>query len=109
VYPSSSRGRDFRRRVAAADRLTHSALAAGCPRHDVASMPTIDPTPGEGTDAPLLEAEAAKRRWLASEATMIAEARASGASCRVVSSKAVDAWIDSLDTGHEPPPPRSGR
>lgn len=52
---------------------------------------------------------AATRRRIAWEAGRIAEARASAASGRVVSSEEVDAWIDSLDTDHELPAPRSGR
>jgi predicted transcriptional regulator len=36
---------------------------------------------------------------------MIAEARASAAVGRMVSSEEVDAWIDSLDTDHELPLP----
>jgi predicted transcriptional regulator len=46
---------------------------------------------------------------IAREAEMIAEARASAAAGRMVSSEEVDAWIDSLDTNHELPAPRSGR
>jgi hypothetical protein len=42
------------------------------------------------------------------EAERIAEARASAAAGRIVSSEAVDAWIDSLGTDHELPPPRPG-
>jgi predicted transcriptional regulator len=57
--------------------------------------------PGEKTKAPRLEIAAEKQRRLAREATMIAEARASAAAGRVVSSEKVDAWIDSLDTDHE--------
>jgi predicted transcriptional regulator len=61
--------------------------------------------------APLsADAEAEARRLrLAREAEMIAEARADAAAGRVVSEAAVDAWIDSLGTDHELPPPRSGR
>jgi predicted transcriptional regulator len=40
---------------------------------------------------------------------MIVKARASAAAGRLVSSQEVDAWIDSLDTDHELPAPRSGR
>jgi len=55
------------------------------------------------------ETEAARQSRLAREATMIAEALASVAAGRVVSSEAVDAWIDSLDTDHELPVPYAGR
>jgi predicted transcriptional regulator len=58
---------------------------------------------------PRPETEADRQRRIAWEAERIAEARASGAAGRVVSSEAVDAWIDSLGTDHELPPPRSGR
>jgi predicted transcriptional regulator len=40
---------------------------------------------------------------------MIAEARAPAAAGHVVSSEEVDGWIDSLDTDHELPAPRSVR
>jgi predicted transcriptional regulator len=40
---------------------------------------------------------------------MIAEARASAAAGRVVSLEAVEAWVDSWDTDHEMPMPRSAR
>jgi predicted transcriptional regulator len=53
------------------------------------------------------ETEVARQRRLAREAEMIAEARESAATGRVVSSDAVDAWIDSLDTDREQPAPRS--
>jgi predicted transcriptional regulator len=59
--------------------------------------------------APRPETETERQRRIAWEAERIAEARASVASGRVVSSEAVDAWIDSLGTDHELPPPRSGR
>jgi predicted transcriptional regulator len=55
------------------------------------------------------ETEAERHRRLAWEAAGIARARASIAAGRVVSSEEVDAWIDSLDTDHELPAPRSGR
>jgi predicted transcriptional regulator len=54
------------------------------------------------------EAETERQRRLAGEAEMIAAARASAAAGRVVSSEAVDAWIDSLGTDRELPAPRSG-
>jgi len=67
------------------------------------------PPPGDNAPAGRFETETAKRRRLACEAEMIAAARASAAAGRVVSSEEVDAWIDSLDTDHELPAPRSGR
>jgi predicted transcriptional regulator len=62
-----------------------------------------------GAPAARPETEADRQRRIAREAEMIAEARASAAAGRVVSSEEVDAWIDSLDTDHELPAPRSGR
>ena len=58
---------------------------------------------------PRPETEVERQRRIAWEAERIAKARASAAAGRVVSSEDVDAWIDSLDTDHELPPPRSGR
>jgi predicted transcriptional regulator len=46
---------------------------------------------------------------LSHEAKLIAEARASAASGRIVSEAQVDAWVDSLGTDQELPPPRSTR
>lgn len=56
-----------------------------------------------------LETAAERQNRLAWEAEGIARARASATAGRVVSSDAVDAWIDSLDTDHELPPPRAGQ
>lgn len=43
------------------------------------------------------------------EAERLARARASAAAGRTVPEAEVDAWIDSLGTNRELPPPRSGR
>lgn len=43
------------------------------------------------------------------EAEMIAAARAEVAAGKLVDAAEVDAWIASLDTDQELPPPRSGR
>jgi predicted transcriptional regulator len=59
--------------------------------------------------APRRETEVERQDRIAWEAAGIAKARASAAAGRVVPSEAVDAWIDSLGTDHELPPPRSGR
>ena len=67
-------------------------------------MDTGPPT-GDNAPATRLQTEADSQRRLAHEAEMIAEARASAAAGRVVSSQEVDAWIDSLDTDHELPLP----
>jgi len=39
---------------------------------------------------------------------MLAEARADVAAGRLIDAADVDAWIDSLGTGHELPPPHQG-
>jgi hypothetical protein len=65
--------------------------------------------PDNDTPDPRPETEAERQARLAREAEGIARARASAAAGRVVSSEAVDAWIDSIGTDHEQPPPRSGR
>jgi predicted transcriptional regulator len=67
------------------------------------------PMPEGSTQTARFENEADRQRRIAREAAGIAKARASAAAGRVVPSEAVDAWIDSLDTEHELPPPRSGR
>ena len=71
----------------------------------------MDTAPSLDDNAPAarLDTEADMQHRLAREAKMIAQARASAAAGRVVSSAQVDAWIDSLDTDHELPAPRSGR
>ena len=62
-------------------------------------------------DAPSDRPETAeeRRRRLIWQAEQIAAARASAAAGRVVSLEAVEAWVESWDTGHELPQPRSGR
>jgi predicted transcriptional regulator len=55
------------------------------------------------------ETEDDRQARIARQAAGIAKARASAAAGRIVPSEAVDAWIDSLDTDHELPPPRSGQ
>ena len=79
------------------------------PAGKMTTLRPMDTTNLEAAGSPRSETVAAKRRRTAWEAARIAEARASGATGRVVSSEAVDAWIDSLGTDHELPPPRSGR
>jgi predicted transcriptional regulator len=56
-----------------------------------------------------VETEAEKQRRLAREAEMIAEARAQLEAGFYVDAADVDAWIDSLDTDHELPPPPTRR
>ncbi len=55
------------------------------------------------------ETAAEMQRRLAWEAEMIAEADADIAAGRLIDSAEIDAWIDSIGTDHELPPPRSGR
>lgn len=63
------------------------------------------------SDAPSPHQETPDRRAqrLAREAGLIAEAEADVTAGRVVPLDDVEAWIDSLGTGHERPVPRSGR
>ncbi len=56
-----------------------------------------------------VETNANRRRRIAQETVLIAQADASVAAGRLVDESAVDAWIDSIGTGHELPVPRSGR
>lgn len=69
-------------------------------------MDTITPNPAQ---TPRSETEAAQKRRIAWEADRIAEARASAAAGRLIDESEIDAWIDSLGTDHELPPPRSAR
>ncbi len=71
-------------------------------------MDTIS-RPGDSAPTTRPEAEAEKQRRLAWEAEMIAEADADIAAGRLIDSAEIDAWIDSIGTDHELPPPRSGR
>jgi predicted transcriptional regulator len=52
---------------------------------------------------------AAESRRLAMEAEAIDRALESVAAGRVVTEAQFDAWVDSLGTDHELPPPRSGK
>ena len=67
------------------------------------------PLPGDKVTTSGPESAAEKRRRLAREIQMLAQARASAAAGRVVDEFAVDAWIDSIATDHELPPPFSRR
>ncbi len=69
----------------------------------------IAPRPGDRADTLSPETEAEWQRRLAWEAEMIAEADADIAAGRLIGEAEIDAWIDSIGTGHELPPPRSGR
>jgi hypothetical protein len=56
-------------------------------------------------DTPQPESEAARQRRIAWEAEMIAEADADFAAGLYVDADDIDAWIDSIGTDHELPPP----
>jgi predicted transcriptional regulator len=71
-------------------------------------MDTV-PLPDDRTPDACLETEAEEQRRLAWEAEMIAEADADIAAGRLIDSAEIDAWIDSIGTDDELPPPRSGR
>ncbi len=58
---------------------------------------------------PPAETGADRRRRHPQEAEGIFHARASDAAGRIVSSEAVDGWIDSLDADQELPAPRPGQ
>ena len=72
-------------------------------------MDTINPGPNDGANAPRPETESERQRRLAWEAEMVAEADADIAAGRLIDEAEIDAWIDSIGTDHELPPPRSGR
>jgi predicted transcriptional regulator len=70
-------------------------------------MDTV-PRPDDDTPEPRPETADERRRRLAWEAEMIAEADADIAAGRLIDEAEIDAWIDSIGTDHELPPPRSG-
>lgn len=67
----------------------------------------MDTTPPRDRPArtPRPETETERKRRLAWEAEKIAEARAELEAGLYVDAAEMDAWIDSLDTDHELPPP----
>lgn len=70
----------------------------------------MDTVPRPDDDASVRpETEAERQRRLVWEAAGIAKARASAEAGQLIDSEEIDAWIDSLGTDHELPPPRSGR
>jgi predicted transcriptional regulator len=73
------------------------------------TMDTANPTRDESTRVSRSETVAARQQRIAREAELIAQARTSAAAGRTVPEEQVDAWIDSLNTDRELPPPRSGR
>jgi hypothetical protein len=68
-------------------------------------MDTFNPAPGEGADTPRPETEADRLRRIARESEGIAVAEASLAAGLYVDADDIDAWIDSIGTDHELPPP----
>jgi predicted transcriptional regulator len=70
----------------------------------IARMDTA-PRPGDRADTVRPETEAATQRRLAWEAERIAEARAELDAGLYVDADEIDAWIDSMGTDHELPPP----
>ena len=72
-------------------------------------MDAINPAPGDGADAPPSEAEADRQARIAWEAAGIAAAKASLAAGLYVDADDIDAWIDSIGTDHELPPPSTRR
>ena len=67
-------------------------------------MDTV-PRPDDRRDTLSAESKAARPRRLAQEAEGIAEARAQVEAGFYVDAAEVDAWIDSIGTHHELPPP----
>jgi predicted transcriptional regulator len=72
-------------------------------------MDTLNPAPDDQADASRPETEAEQRRRLACEAEGIAVAEASLAAGLYVDADDIDAWIDSIGTDHELPPPPTRR
>ena len=72
-------------------------------------MDRINPAPDDNAGAPRPETEADKQRRLAWEAAMIAEADAEIEAGLYVDPDEVKAWIDSVGTDHELPPPSTRR
>jgi hypothetical protein len=72
-------------------------------------MDTVNPAPGESADTPRPETEAERQRRLAREAEGLAVARAQLDAGFYIDAAEVDAWIDSIGTDHELPPPPTRR
>lgn len=71
-------------------------------------MDTV-PRPDDDTPAPRPETEAERQARLTREAEMIAEADAEIEAGLYVDSSDIKAWIDSIGTDHELPPPPTRR
>jgi hypothetical protein len=72
-------------------------------------MDTVNPTPNDRADAPRPDTEAESQRRLTWEAEMIAEADAEIEAGLYVDADEVDAWIDTIGSDHELPPPPTRR
>jgi predicted transcriptional regulator len=72
-------------------------------------MDTTPPLPGDNAPAARFESVAEKHRRLADEAEMLAEARAEIAAGLAIDAAEVEAWIDSIGTERELPPPYTRR
>jgi predicted transcriptional regulator len=71
-------------------------------------MDTV-PRPDDRADPPAPETEVERQRRIAWEAAGIAEAEASLAAGFYVDADEIDAWIDSIGTDHQLPPPPTRR
>lgn len=85
------------------------AVLAIARRQDYIARMDTTPRPGERADTLSPETEAAQQARLAWEAEGIAEARAELDAGLYVDADEIDAWIDSIGTDHELPPPPTRR
>jgi predicted transcriptional regulator len=81
------------------------AVLAIARRQDYIARMDTAPRPGDRADALSPETEAEQQRRIAWEAERIAEARAELDAGLYVDADEIDAWIDSIGTDHELPPP----
>lgn len=72
-------------------------------------MDTVPIPPDDSTQDAHLESQAEQKRRIAWEAERIAKADASIAAGLYVDADEIDAWIDSIGTDHELPPPPTRR
>jgi hypothetical protein len=71
-------------------------------------MDTVNPAPDKRAGTPRSKTDTERQRRHTWEAERIAEAHADIAAGRLIDEAEIDAWIDSIGTDHELPPPRSG-
>ena len=84
------------------------AVAASHHSCYIASMDTV-PRPDDDSPEPRPETDAERQARLAWETKGIAEARAQLDAGFYVDAAEIDAWIDSIGTDHELPPPPTRR